>query len=264
MQTHLEALKDQDQEFNDHFAPIYQAEHEKAGFLGQNLQEKLGENSNSFFIMQQKQLLQRDLSQNQRNLGLNLNESQRQMKIVMSEPKFVNPGLMMSNSNPNLRRGLNIPLKHEHQAANNCGFEGGLPQNLNNFGNFQNIAASNGKINAELQQAEEHERKQKGNVKNTYIKKINSLMNLSRVEDVQARSKNERFFCFLINLNEIIFSSRPQHQHQHQQHAKKIEFKEKEDASSKEKNIKTEKDSHFKRSISFNSNLSNSNNPSLF
>ena len=182
LQTHLEGIKDQDQEFNDHFAPIYQAEQEKPSFITPSMQidghrnnnanslenKQLLMDNNSFFIMQQKQLLQRDLTQNQRITSNN--DCQKQMKIVMSEPKFLNP-FPMSNSNPNLRQGLNIPLKHEpsmniiHNNNNN--------NNMNNNNNSQNNEEND---NSAL-------RKQKGNVKNTYIKKINSLMNLSRIED---------------------------------------------------------------------------------
>ena len=174
MNNQMDSLKDQE-EFNDHF--IDQPYHEKVSFE-QNLQNDIQQtppvpesklhsfNNNSFMIMHKKQLLQREFNQNQRTL----NESQRQMKNVMSEPKFYNPGFPMSNSNPNLHNAMGIVLKNE----------AGLN---NSIGNNDNLEGQGSESN--------NMRKQKGNVKNTYIKKINSLINLSRIEDTHVKA--ERF-----------------------------------------------------------------------
>ena len=162
--------KDQDQEFNDHFAPVYPLDHEKPHY--ENQMNRMPEQSppipesklhqfNSGFLMQQKQLLQRELNQNQRAITEN---QQRQMKNVMSEPKFLNPGFAMSVSNPNLHSAMTIGLKNEPM---------------------------NSAVNESQDSGDGGNRKQKGNVKNTYIKKINSLMNLSRIED--ANAKHERY-----------------------------------------------------------------------
>ena len=86
------------------------------------------------------------------------------MKNVMSEPKFLNPGFAMSVSNPNLHSAMTIGLKNEPM---------------------------NSAVNESQDSGDGGNRKQKGNVKNTYIKKINSLMNLSRIED--ANAKHERY-----------------------------------------------------------------------
>ena len=179
MENQIDSLKDQDQqEFNDHFAPIYQPDHEKQTFepnMHMNRQQtsppipenKLHHfNNNSFMMMQQKQLLQRDFHQNQRQVNEN---QQRSMKIVMSEPKFLHPGFPVSNSHPNLGNTMGMGLIKDEALGNRMG----LTDNSENIG----AEANNMK-------------KQKGNVKNTYIKKINSLINLSRIEETHL--KNER------------------------------------------------------------------------
>lgn len=170
----IESLKDQDQEFNDHFAPIYPHDQEKSHYEN-NLPRIINQNPpipdskllsfNHGFLMQQKQILQRDLNQNQRSL----NENQRQMKNVMSEPKFLNPTYAMSASNPNLHHTMTMGLKNEPESLTNIGLENEVQDSVDG-----------------------NSRKQKGNVKNTYIKKMNSLMNLSRIEDTT--TKHERFF----------------------------------------------------------------------
>lgn len=181
LESHLDGMKEHDQEFNDHFAPIYNPEQEKHMYVpqmnldsqnGLNLQEgkPLMVENNPFFLLQQKHLLQRELNQNQRAF----NEiQQKQMKNVMSEPKFFTPGFSISVSNPNLRQNQGVPVKNEANVMMN-----NLNQNEN-----ENENESNGN------------KRQKGNVKNTYIKKINSLMNLSRVEDTHNQhppSKHEK------------------------------------------------------------------------
>lgn len=159
--------EDQDQEFNDHFAPMDPPFHDKSHYennlpIPSHQTTPMAEAKlfNNGFLLQQKQILERELSQNQRNR----NESQRQMKIVMSEPKFMNQGFSMNTSisNPALLPPHSMGLKNEPGQMSNV--------NLN-----------------ESQDGGESSRKQKGNVKNTYIKKINSLINLSRIEDTTAK-----------------------------------------------------------------------------